>query len=339
MAERLSREQFGAGICWLATTFEMRFLSEQTWLGVGRISEIVKAMKSYSYMDQAPLQEVDIHNGIEDMLTIMQHRLKHGIVVRRDYDRALPPVPVYGSELNQVWTNLIDNAVDAVEEGGELTIRSHREGNCAVIEISDTGHGIPADVLRRLFEPFFTTKPLGKGNGRGLHIAYRSGIGTTGDSPSWRTKAGPRFRYACRSCVRMPQVDAVSAHLAAQPAIRTQVAYQTLPVSAFLEQDGEVVMRVRVARVGIQACPIAPLGFLDPAEAFERDWPVEVKDRVHRKVHERLVDDLQRVAAALLVFTQQGAEIDIGAVVRLTARATVRSRADRPVPRLARPSS
>ncbi|BBU31833.1 sensor histidine kinase [Burkholderia sp. THE68] len=174
VAARVSREQFGAGVRWLAATFEMRFLSEQTWLGAGRISEIVKAMKSYSYMDQAPLQEVDIHTGIEDTLTIMQHRLKHGVVVTRDYDRALPPVPVYGSELNQVWTNLIDNAIDAMEENGELTIRSHREGNCAVIEISDTGHGIPADILPRLFEPFFTTKPPGKGNGLGLHIAYRT---------------------------------------------------------------------------------------------------------------------------------------------------------------------
>ena len=174
VAARLSREQFSAGIRWLAATFEMRFLSEQTWLGSGRISEIVKAMKSYSYMDQAPLQEVDIHSGIEDTLTIMQHRLKHGVVVTRDYDRALPHVPVYGSELNQVWTNLIDNAIDAMDEEGELTIRSHREGNCAVIEITDTGHGIAADVLPRLFEPFFTTKPPGKGNGLGLHIAYRT---------------------------------------------------------------------------------------------------------------------------------------------------------------------
>ncbi|AQH02249.1 cyclic nucleotide-binding protein [Burkholderia sp. KK1] len=174
VAERASREQFGAGVRWLAATLEMRFLSEQTWLGAGRISEIVKAMKSYSYMDQAPLQEVDIHSGIEDTLTIMQHRLKHGVLVTRDYDRALPPVPVYGSEMNQVWTNLIDNAIDAMDESGELTIRSHQEGNCAVIEISDTGHGIPADILPRLFEPFFTTKPPGKGNGLGLHIAYRT---------------------------------------------------------------------------------------------------------------------------------------------------------------------
>lgn len=174
VARRVNQEQFRAGIRWLAATFEMRFLSEQTWLGAGRISEIVKAMKSYSYMDQMPLQEVDIHSGIEDTLTIMQHRLKHGIVIRRDYDRTLPAVPVYGSELNQVWTNLIDNAVDAMEEAGELTIRSHREGDCAVIEISDTGHGIPVDILPRLFEPFFTTKPPGKGSGLGLHIAYRT---------------------------------------------------------------------------------------------------------------------------------------------------------------------
>ncbi|MEI5999404.1 cyclic nucleotide-binding domain-containing protein [Paraburkholderia bengalensis] len=174
VASSVTPEQFDAGIRWLAATFDMRFLSEQAWIGAGRISEIVKAMKSYSYMDQAPLQEVDIHTGIEDTLTIMQHRLKHGIVVKRDFDLALPPVPVYGSELNQVWTNLIDNAIDAMDQHGELTIRSRLEGNCALIEIGDTGHGIPADVLPRLFEPFFTTKPPGKGNGLGLHIAYRT---------------------------------------------------------------------------------------------------------------------------------------------------------------------
>ena len=153
----------------------MRFLSEQTWLGAGRISEIVKAMKSYSYMDQAPLQVVDIHNGIEDTLTIMQHRLKHGVTVTRDYDRSAAAVPVYGSELNQVWTNLIDNAVDAMDGSGELTIRSHREGNCAVIEIIGhrARHRGGCDAAR-LFEPFFTTKPPGKGNGLGLHIAYRT---------------------------------------------------------------------------------------------------------------------------------------------------------------------
>jgi signal transduction histidine kinase len=174
VAANVTREQFGACIGWLAATLELRSLADQAWIGSGRISEIVKAMKDYSYMDQAPLQEVDIHDGIENTLTIMQHKLKHGVTVTRDYDRTLPHVPVYGSELNQVWTNLIDNAVDAMDGSGELTIHSRRDGGFAVVEIADTGPGIPADIVPRLFEPFFTTKPPGKGNGLGLHIAYRT---------------------------------------------------------------------------------------------------------------------------------------------------------------------
>ena len=174
VAASMTREQFSTLIRWLAAALELRSLANQAWIGAGRISEIVKAMKDYSYMDQAPLQEVDIHNGIEDTLTIMRHKLKQGVIVKRDYDRTMPRVPVYGSELNQVWTNLIDNAVDAMDGRGELTIRSRREGTFAMIEIVDTGSGIPSDILPRLFEPFFTTKPLGKGNGLGLHIAYRT---------------------------------------------------------------------------------------------------------------------------------------------------------------------
>jgi signal transduction histidine kinase len=131
-------------------------------------------MKDYSHMGHAPLQEVDIHDGIEDTLTIMQHKLKHGITIKRNYDRALPRVPVYGSELNQVWTNLIDNAIDAMEGSGELSIRSYQEGDYVVVEIGDTGPGISAEIVPLLFEPFYTTKPLGKGTGLGLHLAYRT---------------------------------------------------------------------------------------------------------------------------------------------------------------------
>ena len=174
LADDVTSEQFCAGIRWLAATLELRSLAEQAWLGAGRISELVKAMKDYSYMDQAPLQEVDIHDGIENTLTIMQFKLKRGVIVKRNYDRALPRVPVYGSELNQVWTNLIDNAIDAMDGHGELSIRSYQEGGYVVVEIGDTGAGIPAEIVPRLFEPFFTTKPLGKGTGLGLHIAYRT---------------------------------------------------------------------------------------------------------------------------------------------------------------------
>ena len=137
------------------------------------ISDMVKALKSYAYMDQAPQQEVDIHDGIEDTLTIMRHRLTQAIAVRREYDRSLPRLQVYGSELNQVWTNIIDNAVDAMEGCGDLVISTRREGDYAVVEITDSGPGIPPEIQSRLFEPFFTTKPVGQGTGLGLDIAYR----------------------------------------------------------------------------------------------------------------------------------------------------------------------
>jgi signal transduction histidine kinase len=173
LAAELNREQFNAGVRWLAATLELGSIMEQARSGATRISAIVKAMRSYSYMDQAPLQEVDIHEGIEDTLTIMHHKLKQGIAVKRDYDRSLPRLQVYGSELNQVWTNIIDNAADAMGGRGELTIRTRRDGDYAAVEITDDGPGIPAQIQPQIFQPFFTTKAPGQGTGLGLEIAYR----------------------------------------------------------------------------------------------------------------------------------------------------------------------
>lgn len=161
------------GIRWLCATLELSALVDESASGANRISTLVKAMKSYSYMDQAPRQDVDIHDGIEDTLTIMKHRLKHGIIVVREYDRTLPKISVYGSELNQVWTNLIDNAIDAMNGKGTITLRTRRDGNHVSVDVQDNGPGIPADVQTRIFEPFFTTKPVGKGTGLGLDISYR----------------------------------------------------------------------------------------------------------------------------------------------------------------------
>ncbi|MBO3459389.1 ATP-binding protein [Aetokthonos hydrillicola Thurmond2011] len=140
----------------------------------GRISELVKAIKEYSYMHQAQLQQVDIHQGIESTLTILGHKLKHGITLIRNYDRSLPRIHTYGSELNQVWTNLIDNAIDAMDGQGEIKIRTARENDCCMlVEVADNGPGIPAEIQDRIFEPFFTTKGVGKGTGLGLVISYR----------------------------------------------------------------------------------------------------------------------------------------------------------------------
>jgi signal transduction histidine kinase len=138
-----------------------------------RISELVKAIKEYTYMDQAPVQEVDIHGGLESTLVILGHKLKGGVRVTRDYDRTLPRISAYGSELNQVWTNLIDNAIDAMHGKGELRVRTSRLPDSVLVEITDNGPGILAEIKPHIFEPFFTTKDVGEGTGLGLDTSYR----------------------------------------------------------------------------------------------------------------------------------------------------------------------
>jgi signal transduction histidine kinase len=138
-----------------------------------RMSQLVKAVKEYSYMDQSSEQEIDIHDGLENTLLILGHRLKRGIQVTREFDRALPRICAFGSELNQVWTNLIVNAIDAMGESGELKIHTAREGNMLLVEIVDSGPGIPEEAKAHIFEPFFTTKPVGQGTGLGLDTANR----------------------------------------------------------------------------------------------------------------------------------------------------------------------
>jgi signal transduction histidine kinase len=139
----------------------------------GRISELVRAIKEYSYMDQSPEQEVDIQRGIESTLTMLKFRLKRGVDVRREFDPNVPRVFAHGSELNQVWTNLIDNAIDAMSGKGELTVRTVRELDSVLIEIIDNGPGIPEEAKPHVFEPFYTTKGVGEGTGMGLDTVYR----------------------------------------------------------------------------------------------------------------------------------------------------------------------
>jgi signal transduction histidine kinase len=138
-----------------------------------RISELVRAVKEYSYMDQLPEQEIDIHQGIESTLTMLKFRLKKGVNVTREYDKTLPRLWAHGSELNQVWTNLIDNAIDAMGGKGELRIRTSRELDRLLVEIIDNGPGIPENAKAHIFEPFFTTKGVGEGTGLGLDTVYR----------------------------------------------------------------------------------------------------------------------------------------------------------------------
>jgi signal transduction histidine kinase len=139
-----------------------------------RISELVGAIKEYSYMDTVPVQDLDLHKGLENTLLILKHKLKKkNIEIVREFDPSLPRITAHGSELNQVWTNLIDNAVDAMANGGRLKIRTRREPMNVMIEIRDNGAGIPQNIQKRIFDPFFTTKPVGEGTGLGLDTVAR----------------------------------------------------------------------------------------------------------------------------------------------------------------------
>jgi signal transduction histidine kinase len=157
---------------WLGLGCTIHSLLGEINQGAERIAEIIKAVKTYSYLDQGPIQQVDIVEGLENTLIILRHKLKNGITVRREYAPDLPRIEAYGSELNQVWTNLMDNAIDAMSGQGELTLRAYAEAERVVVEICDNGPGIPPEVQARIFEPFFTTKPQGVGTGLGLHIIY-----------------------------------------------------------------------------------------------------------------------------------------------------------------------
>ena len=171
-------DALSTAMAWLNASLGAASLLREIEQGTKRISELVKAVKSYSYMDQAPLQVIDIHEGIDDTLTMMAYKLrdKHITVVKRVRAADLPLMTAYGSELNQVWTNIIDNAIDAMSAAhgkGTLTIRTWADDEDVWVELADDGPGIPPDIQSRIFEPFFTTKEVGKGTGLGLDIAHR----------------------------------------------------------------------------------------------------------------------------------------------------------------------
>jgi signal transduction histidine kinase len=162
----------------MSATIEVEKTLRQIESSAARISDLVKAIKEYTYMDHSGDKEIDLHQGLENTLTMLHHDLKNGINVRREYDRSLPKVCAKGSELNQVWTNLIDNAIDALAEqakagGGQITIRTARDGAFVLVDIIDNGPGIPPEIKSRIFDPFFTTKQVGEGTGLGLDTVYR----------------------------------------------------------------------------------------------------------------------------------------------------------------------
>ena len=162
-----------AALVRIGASIEIADLLNEIESSAARISELVAAIKEYTFMDQAPVQNVDIVKTLETTLTILNHKLKRGVTVQRDYEKVPLLVNSFGSELNQVWTNLIDNAIDAMQGKGELRVRTYRQDGCVVVEIGDNGPGIPPEIQRRIFEPFFTTKGVGEGTGLGLDTVQR----------------------------------------------------------------------------------------------------------------------------------------------------------------------
>jgi signal transduction histidine kinase len=198
LAGKLPAASRGDALGWLEARLNLILLLREVDQSTGRIAELVKAVKSYSYMDQSPMQKVDVHEGLESTLTMLGHKLKNVTVVR-SYDRTIPPIMAYGSELNQVWTNLIDNAIDAVNGTGKICIGTSLEHQQLLVEIVDYGAGIPPEVQAHLFEPFYTTKPVGTGTGLGLIISNRIVADRHGGEIEFESKPGEtRFK------VRLP---------------------------------------------------------------------------------------------------------------------------------------
>jgi len=185
----LDAETARAALVRISTSLEIFGLLNEIESASSRISELVRAIKEYTFMDQAPLQNVDVVKTLENTLTILNHKLKHGVTVNRDYAKGALLVSSYGSELSQVWTNIVDNAIDAMAGKGELRVRAYRDDKCVVVEIADNGPGISPEVLPHIYEPFFTTKGVGEGTGLGLDTVKRI-VRKHGGSIQVRSKPG-----------------------------------------------------------------------------------------------------------------------------------------------------
>jgi signal transduction histidine kinase/predicted CoA-binding protein len=159
-------------LAWLGLSYARAAVVAEVHQGAARISELVRSLKMYAYLDQAPVQEINVHEGLDNTLVLLRSQLKKGVEVIRDYADEMPNIHAYGSELNQVWTNLMANAIDAMGGEGRLTVRTRAMTDCVEVEIEDSGEGIPAEIQKRIFDPFFTTKEPGKGTGLGLDICY-----------------------------------------------------------------------------------------------------------------------------------------------------------------------
>ncbi len=194
---------FGRIVTWVAAGSGVHALVDEVATGARRISEIVKAVKEYSYMDQAPVQRVDVRSGLDNTLVILRPKLKDGVKVTREYQPDLPEIEALGSELNQVWTNILDNAIDAMGGHGEIRIRAFARDQDVVVEICDNGPGMPPEVRDRVFEPFYTTKPPGSGTGLGLHISHNV-VARHGGRINIRSQPGETCFEVCLPRERRP---------------------------------------------------------------------------------------------------------------------------------------
>jgi signal transduction histidine kinase len=173
VTETVDESILDSALRWLGYTVETELLMNEIEDSTTRISTLVGAAKQYSQLDRAPYQVVDVHELLDSTLLMLGGKIPPGITIVKDYDRSLPAIPGYTAELNQVWTNLIDNAVQAMGDTGTLTVRTMRQDDSLIVEFGDTGPGVPPEIKDRIFEPFFTTKPVGQGTGLGLDISWR----------------------------------------------------------------------------------------------------------------------------------------------------------------------
>ena len=173
VAATVDQSHLDGAVRWISCSVDTELLLNEIEDSTTRVSSLVGAAKQYSQMDRSPYQVMDVHELIDSTLVMMTGKLGDGIKLVTSYDRSLPAIPVFAGELNQVWTNLIDNAIAAMDGSGTLTVRTARDGQYLLVEIGDTGPGVPEDIRSRIFEPFFTTKPFGEGTGLGLDISWR----------------------------------------------------------------------------------------------------------------------------------------------------------------------
>jgi signal transduction histidine kinase len=200
---KVGEEHTPAAVRWLAEAIEISQMLGEVTEATERITSLIRSAKQYSQMDRAPFQQVDVHDLLDSTVAIFRGKIPPGITVVTDYDRTLPPIPCYAGELNQVWTNLIHNALDAMGETGTLTIRTAYDEDEAIVEIGDTGPGVPEAIKDRIFEPFFTTKSVGEGTGLGLDISYRIVAGRHGGEIKVRSVPGDTW-FEVRLPLREP---------------------------------------------------------------------------------------------------------------------------------------